>query len=73
MGNFVVIRHWDNLATIYGHLAQIYVTEGDFVRQGQVIGAVGKTGNANYRDIQPHLHFEVRKSGIPQDPIEYLE
>lgn len=73
MGNYVIIRHPGSLTTIYGHLLKIYVTKGQFVRQGQVIGAVGKTGNANYRDIQPHLHFEVRKNGIPQDPREYLE
>lgn len=73
MGNFVIIRHRYNRVTIYGHLLQIYVIEGDFVRQGQVIAAVGKTGNANYQNIQPHLHFEVRKNDIPQDPMEYLE
>ncbi len=73
MGNYVVIRHADNIATIYGHLSKIYVARGQFVRQGDVIGRVGKTGNANYRDIQPHLHFEVRRQGLAQDPLEYLE
>lgn len=73
MGNYVIIRHADNIATIYGHLSRIYVGKGQFVRQGQIIGAVGKTGNANYRDIQPHLHFEVRKNSFPQDPLDYLE
>ena len=73
MGNYVVIRHPGNLITIYGHLSRIFVKKGQFVRQGQLIGSVGKTGNANYRDIQPHLHFEVRKNSIPQDPLKYLE
>lgn len=72
MGNFVIIKHSEKLVTIYGHLSRIDVRKGDFVRQGQVLGAVGKTGNANYRDIQPHLHFEVRKNGVPQDPLQYL-
>jgi len=73
MGNFVVIHHPGNIITIYGHLHRIYVHKNAFVHQGEIIGAVGKTGNANYRAIQPHLHFEVRKDGIPQDPFEYLE
>jgi len=72
MGNYVIIRHPDNIITIYGHLATMCVARNKFVRQGEVIGNVGKTGNANRRDIQPHLHFEVRKNGIPQDPLEYL-
>ncbi len=72
-GNYVIILHPGDITTIYGHLLQVYVRKNDFIRQGQVIGRVGKTGNANYPDIQPHLHFEVRKGGIPQDPLEYLE
>jgi len=73
MGNYVIIRHSGNITTVYGHLSKIYVRKGQFLRQGDVIGAVGKTGNANFRDIQPHLHFEVRKKGISQDPLEYLQ
>lgn len=72
-GNYVIILHPGNITTVYGHLLEVYVRKNDFVRQGGVIGAVGKSGNANYHDIQPHLHFEVRKNGIPQDPLEYLE
>jgi len=72
MGNYVAIRHSGNMVTIYGHLHQIYARQGSFLRQGAVIGSVGKTGNARYRGIQPHLHFEVKKDGIPQDPLEYL-
>jgi murein DD-endopeptidase MepM/ murein hydrolase activator NlpD len=73
MGNFIIIRHPGNITTIYGHLSTIDVVSGEWVRQGEVIGSVGKTGNANYRGILPHLHFEVRKGGVPQDPLEYLE
>jgi murein DD-endopeptidase MepM/ murein hydrolase activator NlpD len=73
MGNFIIIKHPGNIVTIYGHLSKIFVVDGQFVRQGQVIGSVGKTGNANYRDILAHLHFEVRKDGIPKDPLDYLE
>lgn len=72
MGNYVEILHRGGLVTIYGHLSQIDVYQGQRVCQGQRIGAVGKTGNAKNRLILPHLHFEVRKFGIPQDPILYL-
>ena len=73
MGKYIIIRHRDNLATLYGHLSQIFVSENETVRQGQIIGSVGKTGNARYKDIQPHLHFEVKKNGFYQDPLDYLE
>jgi len=72
MGKYVVIKHSDNFNSIYGHLSKIYVANGDFVRQGQIIGLVGKTGNANSRGIQPHLHFEIRRDGVPADPLGYL-
>lgn len=73
MGKFVIIQHARGVSTLYGHLAEIYVHKRQFVRQGQVIGQVGKTGNANYRSIQPHLHFEVLKDRVPQDPLDYLQ
>jgi len=72
MGNCIEILHPGNIVTVYGHLSAIYVSAGDFVRQGQFIGRVGKTGNANYSNIRPHLHFEVRKDGQAQDPLDYL-
>jgi murein DD-endopeptidase MepM/ murein hydrolase activator NlpD len=72
MGNYIILRHPSNTITIYGHLSKIYVRRNQLIRQGDVIGSVGKTGNANYRDIQPHLHFEVRKNGVPEDPLQYL-
>ena len=72
-GNYVIILHPGGITTTHGHLLEVYIRKNYLVRQGEVIGRVGKTGNANYADIQPHLHFEVRKDGIPQDPLEYLE
>ena len=73
MGKYVVIRHPGKLTTLYGHLSEIYVHRYEFVRQGALIGRVGKTGNARSSAIQPHLHFEVRKNSLPQDPLDYLQ
>jgi murein DD-endopeptidase MepM/ murein hydrolase activator NlpD len=73
MGKFVILKHPGGITTIYGHLSDIYVGEKEFVRQGTAVGAVGKTGNANSREILTHLHFEVRKNNSPQDPLIYLE
>ena len=72
MGKYVIIQHRDNIITIYGHLDNIFVRKNDYVRQGQVIGSVGKTGNARAKDMLPHLHFEIRKDGVPRDPLEYI-
>ncbi|MBL7070151.1 MAG: M23 family metallopeptidase [Candidatus Omnitrophica bacterium] len=73
LGTHVIIQHPRGATTIYAHLSEIYVKRGDFLQQGRVIGAVGKTGNATHPKIQPHLHFEVKKGGVPQDPIAYWE
>jgi murein DD-endopeptidase MepM/ murein hydrolase activator NlpD len=73
MGNYVIIRHPGNIATLYGHLSEICVGRNILVRQGQVIGTAGKTGNANHPAILPHLHFEVREKGKPIDPLKYLQ
>jgi murein DD-endopeptidase MepM/ murein hydrolase activator NlpD len=67
-GNLVVIDHGGNLATAYGHQSSIAVTCGQQVSQGQTIGYVGCTGHC----FGPHLHFEVRVSGNPVDPLGYL-
>jgi murein DD-endopeptidase MepM/ murein hydrolase activator NlpD len=72
MGKYVEIKHRQGLVTIYGHLSKIFVHKGERVKQGQIIGSVGKTGNANRRLILAHLHLEVRKLGMPQDPVDYL-
>ena len=67
-GNLVVIDHGGGVATAYGHQSSIAAGSGAFVAQGQVIGYVGSTGNST----GPHLHFEVRVNGAPQDPLGYL-
>jgi len=72
MGKYVIIRHRDNMITIYGHLSNIFVNRNDYVRQGQRIGSVGRTGNAAAAGVLPHLHFEIRKNGVPLDPLEYI-
>ena len=72
-GKYVEIAHKDNFVSIYAHLSEINVGEGEFVRCGQIIGKVGKTGNASHRNMEPHLHFEIRKDGVRVNPMDYLE
>jgi murein DD-endopeptidase MepM/ murein hydrolase activator NlpD len=67
-GNYVVIRHDDGTETLYAHLSEVWVAQGQWVAQGEGIGAVGATGWAT----GPHLHFEVRVGGVPVDPLYYL-
>ena len=67
-GLFVVIDHNIDYVTLYAHLSEILVKEGDVVAQGQVIGKVGSTGNST----GPHLHFEIRDFGRLTNPLELL-
>lgn len=74
MGTYLEVRHPDGSVTLYGHLSQILVSDGQWVHRGQTIGRVGKTGNARHRAIDPHLHFEIRLGGVPMNPLDgYLE
>ncbi len=68
-GNLVQIQHADGVQTWYAHLSAISTAVGTNVRPGQVIGAVGSTGNST----GPHLHFEVRIDGAQVDPKAWLE
>ena len=68
-GYSVMLYHGGGFATWYAHLSSINVSMGQFVQRGQVIGLVGSTGWTT----GPHLHFEVRINGVPQDPRAYLE
>lgn len=63
-GRFVVVRHYNGLETLYGHMSKPLVKSGDIVRAGDVIGLGGNTG----RSTGSHLHFEVRYEGNAFDP-----
>ena len=67
-GKLVVVAHGDGLATAYGHMSAINVTEGEYVDRGEKIAEVGSLGAST----GPHLHFEVRRDGEPVDPMNYL-
>lgn len=73
LGNYAELRHPDKLTSIYGHLQGILVKPGQWVAQGEVIGRVGKSGNAGHPNILPHLHFEVRRNNVPINPLKWLE
>ena len=68
-GKYVLIYHPDGTQTLYGHLSNWAVNTGKQVRKGDLIGFVGKTGNAANKNILPHLHFEIRSDGDPIDPV----
>lgn len=67
-GKLIKIDHGNGFVTYYGHLSSILVKVGQKVAKGDVIGKVGTTG----RVTGPHLHFEVRKNGVPQNPLKYI-
>ena len=63
-GNYLLVRHYNGLETLYGHLSKSLLPVGTFVRAGQVIGLGGSTG----RSTGSHLHYEVRYEGNPINP-----
>jgi murein hydrolase activator len=67
-GNLIILDHDNEYYTLYAHMADIGVREGDDVRQGQRLGTVGDTGSLE----GPRLYFEVRYQGKPQDPEQWL-
>jgi len=67
-GNLIILDHDNEYYTLYAHVADIVVKEGDDVRQGQRIGTVGDTGSLE----GPRLYFEVRYQGKPQNPEQWL-
>jgi murein DD-endopeptidase MepM/ murein hydrolase activator NlpD len=67
-GNTVIVDHQNRYSTLYAHLSVIVARPGERVRAGDVVGLVGATGMAT----GPHLHFEVRLLGVPQDPIDFF-
>jgi murein DD-endopeptidase MepM/ murein hydrolase activator NlpD len=67
-GRSIILDHGDRLFTVYFHLSEILVREGDRVQRGQLIGRIGATG----RVTGPHLHFGVRWRDARVDPVLLL-
>lgn len=67
-GILLILSHPEGYQTRYAHLSKITVNEGDLVSRGDKVAYSGNTG----RSTGPHLHFEVRKDGVPVDPEKYL-
>jgi murein DD-endopeptidase MepM/ murein hydrolase activator NlpD len=67
-GSVVILDHGGSVRSVYGHLSRISVKQGDEIQAGQEIALSGKSGNA----AGPHLHFEVRRWGHEEDPVQLL-
>lgn len=67
-GNKITINHGYSYETVYAHLSKINVKVGQRVKRGEVIGLMGNTG----KSTAPHLHYEVRKSGTPMNPLYFF-
>ena len=67
-GKVLVIDHGNGLKTRYGHVSEFFVRAGDRVRKGDKVAAVGSTG----RSTGPHLHYEVRVNGTPENPRMFI-
>lgn len=69
-GNYVIISHdRGKMTSVYAHMSTVLVEQYDYVKKGQIIGYVGDTGMVT----GPHLHFEIRQGGVPQDPEKKLK
>jgi murein DD-endopeptidase MepM/ murein hydrolase activator NlpD len=68
LGYHVIVDHGDGMRTVYGHLSEIWVSPGEYVGQGQAVGAMGSTGYST----GTHLHFEMMLYGSYVDPLAYL-
>jgi murein DD-endopeptidase MepM/ murein hydrolase activator NlpD len=67
-GNYILITHGNGWFTLYGHLSEFVVPDGQVIRRGQPIACSGSTGFSS----GPHLHFEIRRGQTPLDPCAYL-
>ncbi len=66
-GQLIIIKHSDEFLSAYAHNDRIHVKEGDVVKRGQKIADMGSTGTDRVK-----LHFEIRRQGVPTDPLKYL-
>jgi murein DD-endopeptidase MepM/ murein hydrolase activator NlpD len=67
-GRLIVVDHGHGVQTYYAHLSKFEVRTGQELRRGEIVGRVGSSG----RVTAPHLHYEVRVGGVPQNPYRYL-
>ena len=67
-GNLIIVDHGNGVETWYGHCSKLYAKVGDTVTAGDVVAAVGSTGNST----GPHLHFEIRINGECVNPQSYV-
>jgi murein DD-endopeptidase MepM/ murein hydrolase activator NlpD len=68
-GKHVIIDHGYNYETLYAHMSELKVTEGQTIRRGEIVGLLGNTG----RSSGPHLHYEVHRGQKPLNPRRYLK
>ncbi len=68
-GQVVVLDLPGNLSALYAHLSDVHVRVGERVQKGELLGLAGSTGNSS----GTHLHFEIRRSGTPVNPMSYLD
>lgn len=68
LGVMVELSHGFGFSSLYGHLSQVKVTPGQRVKRGDIIGLCGRTGLVS----GPHLHYEVRRNGVSQNPVDYF-
>lgn len=68
-GNHIYVNHGDGVVSLYAHLSQIFVKQGDSVHSGTVLGQMGSTG----RSTGSHLHLEIRVNGRAIDPIKVMQ
>lgn len=66
-GQLIIVKHNDDFLSAYAHNDKIHVKEGDLVKRGQKIAEMGSTGTDLVK-----LHFEIRRHGVPVDPLRYL-
>jgi murein DD-endopeptidase MepM/ murein hydrolase activator NlpD len=67
-GDYVELDHGNGFQTIYAHMSKVLVSVGQMVTKGELLGLMGATGRAT----GPHLHFEIRYNGVPQNPLDLL-
>ncbi|SHG58661.1 M23 family metallopeptidase [Flagellimonas flava] len=69
-GYVIIIKHQDDLTSVYKHNGSLSKSQGDLVRAGEVIASIGNTGELT---TGPHLHFELWKRGKPVNPLNYID